>query len=95
MAKQGEYLYVKIHSPEGIMFEGECESLSSSNLIGPFDILPSHSNYITHINNKVSIITARERRQIEYPLQMGVIRVKSNVVDLFVIMSVLFKPSDR
>jgi len=45
-------LSVKINSPDKIIWEGKAEYISSVNSQGPFDILPSHANFITIVENK-------------------------------------------
>ncbi|MDQ3099195.1 MAG: hypothetical protein M3Q44_05605 [bacterium] len=94
-SSESDSLFVIIHSPEGIMFQGVCSALSAVNLIGPFDILPNHQNFITHINSTVTLYLADSDEKQEIPVQMGVLRVQSNEIVLYVIMSPLLTQSDR
>jgi F0F1-type ATP synthase epsilon subunit len=90
-----EALFVTVHSPDGVMFQGMCSGVTAVNLLGPFDILPNHENFITHINGAVTLYIADSKNTKEIPVQMGVLRVLKNDVVLYVIMSSLFAPSER
>lgn len=37
---------VKVYAPFHIYFEGEANSLSAVNDVGPFDVLPGHHNFL-------------------------------------------------
>ncbi len=92
---ESDVLFVIVHSPEGIMFQGVCKAVSSANLLGVFDILPNHENFITHINADIILYLADTSETQTIPVQMGVLRVQANEVVLYVIMSPLLQQSDR
>lgn len=93
--RESDVLFVIVHSPEGIMFQGVCRAISSRNLLGTFDILPNHENFITHINNDLILYLADSEETQTIPVQMGVLRVQANEMVLYVIMSPLLEQSDR
>lgn len=37
---------VKVYAPFQVYFEGEAYSVSATNAVGPFDILPRHRNFL-------------------------------------------------
>ena len=39
-------MHVKVYAPFKEYFEGEAYSVSAINAVGPFDILPRHSNFL-------------------------------------------------
>ena len=43
-------MYVKVHSPFKVYFEGDAYSISAQNDTGIFDILPRHHNFMTLLN---------------------------------------------
>jgi len=88
------YIQVKIHTPEGIYLETECVEISSRNILGEFNILPFHTNYITNINDNLKIIT-KEGVISEIPVQMGVLRFEENIVDVYLVLSPILAPTDR
>jgi F0F1-type ATP synthase epsilon subunit len=61
-------LHIKIQSPEGLVWEGQGASISSENLLGPFDILPQHARFITIIQEKeIRIQEDKEVRRFSFP----------------------------
>lgn len=63
-------------------FEGEAEAVSSQNQLGKFDILPSHTNFITFIFKDLTIhLTNKEK--ISFQFERGVLEVSENKVNIF------------
>ena len=63
-------------------FQGFVRSISSVDTKGPFDILPTHENFITQFSNKLEILPeAGDKISFEQPT--GVIEVANNVVKIF------------
>ena len=72
-----------IKTAESTLFEGQGISLSSVNDTGPFDILPYHENFISLIQERVTI-TKGDGKQIVFPVtSKGIIRVGSNKATIF------------
>ena len=63
-------------------FKGKAKSVSSTNKVGNFDVLPHHSNFITVIKDKLIIRTDDENR-VEYEFKKGVLKVSDNEVEIF------------
>jgi len=76
-------LTVLIRDREGILFQGEAESVSSFNDRGPFDVLPYHANFITLIQNEVRVRQVGGGEE-KIPLTSGVLRVRGNEVEVYV-----------
>jgi F0F1-type ATP synthase epsilon subunit len=75
-------LSVTVRSRDGVMFEGECKSVSSYNAVGKFDILGKHANFISLISTEIKLITnTGEERTIA--LNNGVCKVRENKVTIF------------
>ena len=75
-------LDVIIRNRDGILFEGPCQSLSSYNDIGKFDVLGEHANFITLVSNEIDLVTsAGEERKIK--VDNGVCKVRENKVAIF------------
>ncbi len=75
-------LTVKVRNPDTVFFEGEAEAVSSANEKGPFDILPMHENFISLIKDKV-VIHISGKDQKELVVKTGVVRAKSNSIQIF------------
>lgn len=68
MSTQG-ILTISINSPEKVIWEGKAISVSSTNSVGVFDVLPHHANFITIIENKPVIIrTGVKTLEFTFPL---------------------------
>ena len=63
-------------------FQGFAKSISSQDRSGPFDILPTHENFITQFTNKLEIVTEAGEK-IGFPKPSGVIEVANNAVKIF------------
>lgn len=74
---------VTVRNRQGILFDGEAKSVSSANKVGPFDILPGHTNFVSMINKKLTV-RASDGRVINLTLDKGVIWVEENKVKVFV-----------
>lgn len=77
-----QLLNLHVRAPEKIIFEGESRAVSSVNQDGPFDILSSHENFITIIQDYLVIYDASNQKQ-EIPVEKGVIRVRDNIVEVY------------
>lgn len=80
--KNNSKLFVSIRSPEMVMFEGEAESVSSTNEKGSFDVLPEHENFISLIQGRI-IVNKGKSGKSEIPVQNGILKVTSNKVYVF------------
>jgi F0F1-type ATP synthase epsilon subunit len=57
-------------------------AVTSENSVGPFDILPTHANFITQVFNKIFIRTeGKEDKNFEF--KSGVLEVSDNKVNIF------------
>jgi F-type H+-transporting ATPase subunit epsilon len=75
-------LILIIKSRENLIYEGDVKSITSFNEVGRFDILPGHANFISLVNQKV-IFRDINDKQVEIPLQDGIIRVEANYVNVY------------
>ncbi|OGM74159.1 hypothetical protein A2382_02020 [Candidatus Woesebacteria bacterium RIFOXYB1_FULL_38_16] len=75
-------LFVTIKDRSGRIFEGNAASVTSFNQKGKFDILPTHSNFITLIEKDI-IIQNKQGETKTFKIENGVLRVVRDVVDIF------------
>lgn len=64
-------------------FKGFAKSLTSANTKGPFDILPSHENFVTRFSKVLEIITL-DNQKVSYNEKSGIIEVANNIVRVFI-----------
>ncbi len=77
-------LNVTVSSPDEVIWKGnKVQSVSSENSVGPFDILPEHSNFVTLIKNKPVIVRAKEYKKT-FSYKNSVILVRGANVEIYV-----------
>ncbi len=82
MSDKKDTFVVKIIEPERVVFEGEIEGLSSKNKKGEFDILPDHSNFITVVQEKLTLFFP-DKSTKEFAVDLGVIRFLEDKVEVY------------
>ncbi|MCS7092425.1 MAG: hypothetical protein NZM26_03680 [Patescibacteria group bacterium] len=74
--------HLKIQSRQGIIFEGDVESVTSYNAKGKFDVLSLHSNFISLIEKK--IIVRNDNKIIQdLDIDIALLRVKENFAEVY------------
>lgn len=76
------YLSVTIRNRDGLLYQGECISLTSYNKLGKFDVLSTHANFISLIEKEVILRTKNEGER-KIAVNNGVCKVKENIVTIF------------
>lgn len=71
-----------IRDREEILFQGKVFAISSTNDVGPFDVLSGHANFISTIKEKLVIHKTKNEKQ-EMSIDGGVLRVKENKVEIY------------
>lgn len=69
-------------SPQTPAFKGFVKSVSSRNQKGDFDLLPSHENFVSPVEESVTIIS-ENGESVSYNFNSGVIEVANNVARIF------------
>ncbi len=78
-----QLLKVRILSPRRLIFEGEAMAVSSSNVLGPFDILPFHANFITLIEKSPIRILKADNQVVTFALPLAILYQTNNVVSIY------------
>lgn len=78
-----ETLTVKILSPNQTYFDGPAISLTATNNIGQFDILPQHHNFISLLTTGQIVVKLPSGDSKSLTVSGGLLRIKSNVVTVF------------
>lgn len=76
-------LHLSVKSREKLLFDADVVSITSYNDKGVFDILPLHANFITLVNQKLSIETQTGLKQEIY-VDNAIMRVSENTIEVFV-----------
>jgi F0F1-type ATP synthase epsilon subunit len=76
-------LSVIARGPFNIFYEGPASSISASNRVGDFDILPGHADFFSILEpGEVIIETAKE--PVSFDIDNGIVAVRDDEVMLFV-----------
>jgi F0F1-type ATP synthase epsilon subunit len=78
-------LSIIARSPFNLYYEGPGESLSATNRVGKFDILPGHADFFS-ILTPGEIIIETESKPVVIDADNGILTVRDNQVMLFVNM---------
>lgn len=74
---------VKVYAPFKIYFEGEAQSVSAVNDVGPFDILPGHKNFLCMLV-PCNLIVQAEGGAKTIKISRALMHVKANSIVVFV-----------
>jgi F0F1-type ATP synthase epsilon subunit len=74
---------VKIYAPFKVYYDGRANSLTASNKVGPFDILPRHHNFISLLETGDVTVRTDGKSDFKMPITRGVMHVKADFVRVF------------
>lgn len=86
MKEAGNKLNVIARAPFTVYYEGEADSVSASNAVGPFDVLPGHADFFSVLEPGQVIIDTGAGDPIVFDINAGIITARDNDVHLFVNM---------
>lgn len=82
---KSESLKVIARAPFELYYEGEALSVTATNRIGEFDILPGHADFFS-VLSPGGVIIEIEGEPTKFDINNGIITVRDNEVMLFVNM---------
>lgn len=74
-------VHIIIRQKDGVVWEGEADSFSSTNQIGSFDVLPEHSHFVGLI--KDYILIRQGTKEQKWILDHGIVSVKDDLVEAY------------
>jgi len=75
-------LFLNLKSREKTFYEDYCDIVSSTNEIGPFDILPFHINFICLMQDYVHVYVG-DQKILDMKVGNGILKVEDNRVSIF------------
>ncbi len=81
-----EKLRVIARAPFKLYYEGEATSVSGSNKVGPFDILPGHADFFSVMIPGEIIIETGAAEPVKFDINNGIVTARDNEVMLFLNM---------
>jgi F0F1-type ATP synthase epsilon subunit len=73
---------VRIRDTQNIIFEGDCDRVSSYNEIGRFDVYPMHANFISILHQEIALYNKKAKVK-ELKIEQAVMKVKQDVLHIF------------
>ena len=73
---------LKVLKPQELVFLGKVKAVASTNYLGPFDVLPGHTNIISIIYKDAKIYP-ESGDQIDFKFDVGILRFINNSADLY------------
>ena len=87
MSQPASQLSVIARAPFKVYFEGNAESVSATNKVGRFDILPDHADFFSVLQPEDIVIDPGGNAEpVIFSINNGIITVRDNAVMLFVNM---------
>ena len=74
---------VKIYAPFKVYFDGDAKSMTATNRVGPFDILPQHHNFISLLEPSEVVVRTDGKQDFKMKINQGLIHVKADMVRVF------------
>lgn len=81
--KYKQVMHVKIYAPFRTYYDGEAFSISAVNATGPFDILPTHHNFISLLSPCDLVVHTADNHQQKVRIAGGLMHVKADQVIVF------------
>lgn len=75
-------LQVIARAPFEVYYEGPATSLSASNRVGRFDVLPGHADFFSMLS-ACECVVVTDGDEVRFDVHNGIITVRDNVVMLF------------
>ena len=76
-------LRVRIVSPRQVLFEEEAVSVSSTNSMGNFDVLPEHANFVTLISSVPIVIVKKDKQPVTFNFPLAILYAANNKVNIY------------
>ena len=75
-------LDVSIRTRSKILFEGKIYSVTSFNVVGEFDVLPQHANFVSLVKNNITLDKGLKTEK-KFDIESGVMSVTKDKVAVY------------
>jgi len=75
-------LFLEIKNRSKVFYSDFCDIVSSTNEVGPFDILPFHINFICLIKEYAHVYVG-DRKILDLKISNGILKVEDNRVSIY------------
>jgi F0F1-type ATP synthase epsilon subunit len=80
---EAKLLTVQARAPFEVYYVGNAYTVTATNKVGKFDILPGHADFFSIIDPDSEVIIQTEKEEINIKVSNGIITVKDDTVLLF------------
>ncbi|PIV01185.1 hypothetical protein COS55_02365 [Candidatus Shapirobacteria bacterium CG03_land_8_20_14_0_80_40_19] len=77
-----ELLSLTVRTRDKVLFEGEAKSVTSTNEIGVFSVLPQHANFISVIKEFLTV-TKSSGEKVTFQTKTGLLKIWENEAHVF------------
>ena len=74
-------IQVVIRKSDGVLWEGQVTSFSSTNEVGKFDILPEHAHFVGAISEFIMVRTGSVEKR--WDIETGIMSVVDGIIEVF------------
>jgi F0F1-type ATP synthase epsilon subunit len=78
-----------VRDTQNIIFEGEVDRISSFNEVGRFDIYPMHANFISILQQELSLYQNKQLIKT-IKIEQAVLNIKQDIAHIFLGIETLF-----
>lgn len=78
-----DILEVAIRKRNGALYIGRGKRISSFNDVGPFDIYPKHTNFVSVVKQRLEI-EVESGTPLVFSIDRGILRVRENKVEIYI-----------
>jgi F0F1-type ATP synthase epsilon subunit len=71
-----------VRDAENTLFDGEVDRITSFNEVGRFDIYPMHSNFISIIQQQITLYKDHQKVK-DFKIEQAIMKVKQDVANIF------------
>jgi len=75
-------LFLNIKNRQKVFFNDFCDIVSSTNEVGPFDILPFHTNFVCLIKDYAHVYQG-DSKTLDLKISNGILKVEDNRVSIY------------
>jgi len=86
-------LKVKIITPEQVIFDGPAQAISTANEGGDLSVIPQHTNFISIIQDKLSVVKPDGTTQ-DIPVDQGILYCRANEVNIYIGIDTALKAAE-
>ena len=76
-------MHVKVYAPFKVYFDGQAKSMTATNRVGPFDVLPQHHNFISLLESGDIVVRVDGKDDFKMHINRGIMHVKADIVRVF------------